>query len=272
MLSLCGSHTVDMNIPDYSLNYFVCDRCVSQVRHWDFTELPRPSCALAYIVSGRGEFVSMDRRDPVKPGDLVYTHIGSRYMQNWDAEPIEHISCRFNFAKPPAFFAGRRLYAQRLTGFEDTLPDFRYILSNQSDPDSLFSVLSRFYAILAAAAPKLEGEALPPADPLILRAVEYLDANAARPIRVEELAALCCLSESHFYTRFRSAVGLTPIEYKHRVMVRRAERLLLDSPALSVEEIGFRVGFESATYFRRVFRAVTGVSPGRYRAAANGAL
>ena len=57
-----------------------------------------------------------------------------------------------------------------------------------------------------------------------------------------------------------------------RVMVRRAERLLLDLPALSVEEIGFRGGFESATYFRRVFRAVTGVSPSEYRAAARSAL
>ncbi|MBQ2709185.1 MAG: helix-turn-helix transcriptional regulator [Clostridia bacterium] len=126
-------------------------------------------------------------------------------------------------------------------------------------------VTARFYTLLARVAPKLDGVDLPQTDPLISRAVEYIDANCHRPIRVAELASLCKLSESHFYSRFHEEVGCSPIEYKLRAAVRRAERLLISDPSMLIEEISLQTGFESTSYFRRVFRKITGMSPSEYR-------
>lgn len=232
----------------------------------DFRKLPRPYSAIAYVVSGEGEFISDDRTDHVSPGDLVYTHIGSCYYQKWqDITKIRHISCQFIFSKPPEPFAGRRLFVQKISGFEDTLPDFEFILENINKPAAHLMITARFYTLLARVAPKLDGVDLPQTAPLISRAVEFIDANCHRPIRVAELASLCKLSESHFYSRFHEEVGCSPIEYKLRAAVRRAERLLISDPSMLIEEISLQTGFESTSYFRRVFRKITGMSPSEYR-------
>jgi transcriptional regulator GlxA family with amidase domain len=58
--------------------------------------------------------------------------------------------------------------------------------------------------------------------------------------------------------------GLSPIEYVQRLRVEDAKRRLerTDAP---VEDIGWRVGYEDAAFFRRLFKRATGLSPGVYR-------
>lgn len=255
---------------DVSLAHFNCMNCLPPrtgiYTGGDFRKLPRPYSAIAYIVLGEGEFISNDRTDRVSPGDLVYTHIGSCYYQKWqDITKIRHISCQFIFSKPPEPFAGRRLFVQKISGFEDTLPDFEFILENINKPAAHLMITARFYTLLARVAPKLDGVDLPQTAPLISRAVEFIDANCHRPIRVAELASLCKLSESHFFSRFHEEVGCSPIEYKLRAAVGRAERLLISDPSMLIEEISLQTGFESTSYFRRVFRKITGMSPSEYR-------
>ncbi|MBQ8508726.1 MAG: helix-turn-helix transcriptional regulator [Clostridia bacterium] len=132
--------------------------------------------------------------------------------------------------------------------------------------------MSRFYAILGQVSPDFDGCELPPPDPVISRAVSYIEANCRRAITIDELSALCNLSRSHLFSRFKQVTGCTPIEYKHRAMVQRAQRLLIDEPSLSIEEVSERTGFESAAYFRRVFHAVTGLPPRDYRKIERGML
>ena len=57
---------------------------------------------------------------------------------------------------------------------------------------------------------------------------------------------------------------MTPIEYKNRLCVQNAEKLLLTND-LSIEEISEKMGFNSASYFRRIFRKYVGKSPREYK-------
>jgi transcriptional regulator GlxA family with amidase domain len=41
--------------------------------------------------------------------------------------------------------------------------------------------------------------------------------------------------------------------------------MIVNRPDLSVDEISLAVGFESSTYFRRVFKLITGKNPRDYR-------
>ncbi len=47
--------------------------------------------------------------------------------------------------------------------------------------------------------------------------------------------------------------------------ISRAQRILSDPPDASIEEISERLGFETAIYFRRLFKAQTGKTPCEYR-------
>ena len=49
------------------------------------------------------------------------------------------------------------------------------------------------------------------------------------------------------------------------IMGIAAEQLLTTGPDLSIEEVSGMTGFESSTYFRRIFKQHTGLSPREYR-------
>jgi transcriptional regulator GlxA family with amidase domain len=64
--------------------------------------------------------------------------------------------------------------------------------------------------------------------------------------------------------RFKAATGLAIIDYVQNLRIEEAKRLL-ESSDTPVDEIGFAVGYEDPSFFRRLFKRRTGISPGRYR-------
>ncbi|HSD42867.1 MAG TPA: helix-turn-helix domain-containing protein [Burkholderiales bacterium] len=64
--------------------------------------------------------------------------------------------------------------------------------------------------------------------------------------------------------RFKAATGLALIDYVQNLRIEEAKRLL-ESTARAAEEISAEVGYEDASFFRRLFKRRTGLSPSRYR-------
>jgi transcriptional regulator GlxA family with amidase domain len=81
---------------------------------------------------------------------------------------------------------------------------------------------------------------------------------------VEEVVRRSRLAERTFKRRFSAATGLTPIDYVQRLRVEDAKRRL-ERTSAPVDEISWRVGYEDAAFFRRLFRRTTGMAPGAYR-------
>lgn len=81
---------------------------------------------------------------------------------------------------------------------------------------------------------------------------------------VEKMAQRSGLTERTFKRRFLSATGYTPLNYVQQLRIEEAKRRLerTDEP---VEKIGWLVGYEDPAFFRRLFKRVTGVTPGQYR-------
>ena len=72
------------------------------------------------------------------------------------------------------------------------------------------------------------------------------------------------LPERTFKRRFTKATGFAPIAFVQRLRIEDAKRRL-ERTAESVDEISYQVGYEDASYFRRLFKRTTGISPSRYR-------
>jgi len=72
------------------------------------------------------------------------------------------------------------------------------------------------------------------------------------------------LAERSFKRRFKRATGHDPIIYVQHLRVEKAKQLLerTDSP---IEEISWNVGYEDPAFFRRLFKRLTGITPGAYR-------
>ena len=72
------------------------------------------------------------------------------------------------------------------------------------------------------------------------------------------------LTKRTFARRFVAATGYRPIDYVHALRVESA-RQLLEMGAGAIEDVGYAVGYEDPTFFRRLFRRTTGMSPAAYR-------
>jgi AraC family transcriptional regulator len=96
------------------------------------------------------------------------------------------------------------------------------------------------------------------------RVVEFIEEHLAEQISLAALAELADLSLYHFARAFTQSFGAPPHRYH---MARRMDRAksLLQRPALSVTEIGARIGFRETSSFTRAFRKFTGLTPTEYR-------
>jgi transcriptional regulator GlxA family with amidase domain len=99
----------------------------------------------------------------------------------------------------------------------------------------------------------------------LLRAKDRMDAASQEEWPVRRLARVSGASEAHFARSFKKAFGVPPHRYLLTRRIERATALLRDTE-LSITEIAFQTGWNSLGTFGRVFRDVTGESPGAIRA------
>ena len=87
-----------------------------------------------------------------------------------------------------------------------------------------------------------------------------LDANIRSELGIQELLQTLGFSYAHLCRSFRSAFGLTPVEYRNASRIEQAKTLLRDTN-LTIAEIAYRVGFQDAGYFSRQFRRLNNLKP-----------
>ncbi len=79
----------------------------------------------------------------------------------------------------------------------------------------------------------------------------------------EQLAQIAGMSSATFFRHFRAKYGTTPSRFANQARIHRARDLLATNQA-TVTEVAFEVGFQSVGHFVRVFKQVTGETPGDY--------
>lgn len=101
-------------------------------------------------------------------------------------------------------------------------------------------------------------------DPKIGRALNLIHADPAANWTLEKLASEVGMSRSAFAERFRQLVELTPMRYVTEWRMQQALDLL-QTTELSIATIAEQCGYTSEVAFRKAFRKVIGVPPGRVR-------
>ena len=82
---------------------------------------------------------------------------------------------------------------------------------------------------------------------------------------VDHLADAVALSRRQLSRRLKETVGETPAAFIRSQRMEHAQTLLIDDGPGTIAEVGYRVGFRSASHFSKTFRKVVGCSPSKYR-------
>lgn len=95
----------------------------------------------------------------------------------------------------------------------------------------------------------------------INRAVDYITANLAQSIQLDDVARAAGFSPYHFHRIFSATMGETLGAFIKRVRLERALYLMSHRKSANLTEIALACGFTSSSDFSRSFRAQYGVSP-----------
>ena len=99
----------------------------------------------------------------------------------------------------------------------------------------------------------------------IKQAIGYIRSNSDCPeLTLENITEFVGLSKYYFAHKFKQITGYTCVQYINMIRCEKAKAMLTDKQ-MDIGEIGQLCGFNSQSYFTRIFHANVGVSPSAYR-------
>lgn len=226
---------------------------------------PRVNDAFIYTISGSCKFELADGKEYIsQPGDVMYLACGVDYAMDILTNEYRYIPCVFMFdteqvrqsmlihPKNPAVFNG--LFQKLAKQHSITGPGQKQVC------------MALLYQICAVIAQNDRKDYIPGSTRLrIENSRAYIQSHIADPaLRVALLAQKAEMSEVHFRKLFMSLYQVSPSAYILHERVNYAKELMTLNE-LRLEDVAVQSGFSSLAHMCKVFKSVTGVSPGTYR-------
>jgi signal transduction histidine kinase/DNA-binding response OmpR family regulator len=99
---------------------------------------------------------------------------------------------------------------------------------------------------------------------LLLKITQYIESNIDNPdLSVEELSKHVFMSRGSLYSKIITLTGETPVEFIRSIKLNKAATLL-ENTDMKISQVGYEVGFTTANYFARAFKAKFNLSPTEY--------
>ena len=93
---------------------------------------------------------------------------------------------------------------------------------------------------------------------------EYINQNYNNKLTLDHLAEKFKMSPYYLSRSFKDVLDITFVEYLNFTRISASKKLILNTD-LSMTEIAFEVGFESSTYFTKVFKSINNITPLKYK-------
>lgn len=236
---------------------------------WTQYQNGRSADGLVYCIRGRALYEFGTEALELTAGQCLFLPAGCRYvLRSAGEESFQHYTVNFRLANvrfPETAASGYHITDPGLASlFAERM---EHLLSVWQGKGSGYTVLAKsiLYELLYLYFSET-GRTVRNGDDWqrLLPAIRALDERYTEDIPIAELSRMCALSETHFRRLFVAVTGTSPTDYRIKKRILHAKDLLA-SGLYSVGETARETGFSDPSYFSRVFRAHTGLSPGAFR-------
>lgn len=124
----------------------------------------------------------------------------------------------------------------------------------------IYQLLARF---MRGAIPKYQTN-----DIRVREAISSIKKRHGELIRVDDLARAAHMTPDHFIRLFKKELGCTPAQFIIGRKMTQAMLMLASEPMLT-KEVAYSLGYDNLSYFTRLFRTHTGMTPKQYRESFN---
>lgn len=224
-----------------------------------------------YIVTGHVTYMQEDRQILAEAGDIVWLPQGCSYNAVYMADEPEHVEgiCldfrmidnEGNAILPPQEI---RVMAHDSDGLYKNM--YTAAIAKQLNAHVDFAFRSNVYNIFAHLFNDVNRFSdSDGAFSEISYAIRLIEQSPQSNESIADLAAKCGISETGLRNKFKMYTGgLGPVEYRNTLRVEKSKELLQIGHC-SMEVIAETLGFYDASYFIKIFKRVTGVTPKEYR-------
>jgi transcriptional regulator GlxA family with amidase domain len=105
---------------------------------------------------------------------------------------------------------------------------------------------------------------VPHGDSVVKKCENWLQRQFTEIDAIPRVTELAGVPERTLKRRFKSATGSSLVTYLQNLRVEEAKHLL-ENTDTSVDEISYAAGYSDASFFRRLFKRLTGLTPSHYR-------
>lgn len=155
-------------------------------------------------------------------------------------------------------------HTSKITGVDSAIADKIAVMAEGGESElykSIGEAVKSYILLLYATSEKKKTKVMHWA---VRAFLSYADAFYNKEITVADIAGLYGINKKYSGRLFKKEVGISFCEYLN---LRRTEAAkgLLGETDMSIAEIALECGYNNITYFNRVFKKITGISPGEYR-------
>lgn len=226
-------------------------------------------------VSGQGRLYLKGREYTIAPGEgiFLYPDEGHMYHSFGGSQPwIVHFICFSGYGVEPlakeSIFKTSGVFT--LTEENQTAA----LLEKMSKASPMApSAATAFYSgilyelllhLMLYAAPA-QGQPSAVKNERLSPIIAYIEENYSQPLYLDDMARLCGLSREYLCQLFKGATGMSIFNYIQHTRIKHSKELLLKMPDLPAHKIGELCGFNSSSYFNKIFKKLEQISPGQFR-------
>lgn len=241
--------------------------CCSVSQSHRYMMNPEPTERFVYITKGNVRFFLGDAELCASTRDMVYLPRNTGYNSEWveksdfvvvDLALSDADGREISFGEGPSI-----LFCDKFCVYDGLLRE----LADKTQDNDPFNWLERTSLCLKLICEMARDTKQRESDgkySSIKNAITYIESNFAKDFPIDDLAKMSYLSSANFRRLFFECKGMSPVDFRNTLRIRRGAELL-KSGKYSISEVAEKVGVGDVKYFGKLFVRYMGTTPGTFK-------